>query len=142
MGQFDDLTDTQASALNDLVAIAHEAKTDNLTYIVAGSGTEAEISPRNQALDPCWLQIDTGTLFALGQRYLHVTGLPSTKLLTMTPDAYAYVRYAHRRRFGRWCQNLRWDLGHDDTLRSKLLWALGTWIASLLSAYLMDRFFP
>ena len=57
-------------------------------------------------------------------------------LLQVTLD---YADYLNRSRFRRWWIDFFWDLGHDDTFRSKLAWAILTAAVSVGISVLLTR---
>jgi hypothetical protein len=56
--------------------------------------------------------------------YLHASRTTQAMHVAVTRKAYDFVDYSRRPRLARWLSDLRHDLGHDDTLRSKIIWAL------------------
>jgi len=47
----------------------------------------------------------------------------SLKVRTQQP-AFDYLKYASKTPFGRWFEDLLYDLAHEDTIRSKIGWLL------------------
>ena len=133
MAAFDDLTEREGA---DLARIVREARAlhtevflplfltgrDSLLHAV-GSDGQIDHVPSERGF---WEHLAEG-------HYLFVR--PGE--IRLLPRAYAYARYADRRSLGRFLIDLRYDLAHDVTIRSKLLWMLlGVAISTGIAAWL------
>ena len=73
--------------------------------------------------------------------YIHAEwDSPSRACFIPAPHLERAVAFWAKSRWGRWWINLGHDLGHNDTLRSKLIWAFWTVIVSCLGTIAMKLF--
>jgi hypothetical protein len=73
----------------------------------------------------------------MGRGYLFGRQNGQNWIISLTKLASDYVAYARRSRFGRWYQDIAWDLGHDDTLRSKVIWAVVTYLLAVVTGVVL-----
>lgn len=136
MAAFDDLTTKEGA---ELARIVREARALNaevfLPLFLMGSNSLLQAVDADGQIDHAPRESGFWEHLAEG-RYLFV--LPDE--IRLLPRAYAYCRYAERRSLGRLLIDLRYDLAHDDTVRSKLLWALLAVALSSGIARLFDVF--
>lgn len=75
------------------------------------------------------------TLRKLPEWQMHHQGLE----LELDQKAFDFVRYDQQGRFLQTLSDLRYDLGHNDSLRARLLWAIGTVVVADLVAIALKR---
>lgn len=139
MAKFSDLTPDQAAFLVCTVALLRARAYEQFRVIRYMGGATLALQLRDQDQTVSDHAPSADAFYAgLGQRgYLDVVwgnGLT----FRLTRRALDYAAYARRRWLGRFWEDLSHDLGHDSTLRSRLLWSLLAIIISVCLAYIRE----
>jgi hypothetical protein len=140
MGQFNDLTDQQAAFLRRIVRVQQQTQCEAFwLHRVLGNRCHLYTvnAPKDTlALDPAPL---TDVFYRALQRQGYIEFASEKRFdILLTRRALDYAAHAERSRWGRWWANLRYDLAHDDTVRSKLIWALGSVVVASLGTIVMS----
>lgn len=147
MGQFDDLTPIQGRLLRRCADLGLRCDCETLCSQWRADVGAFEVAPKfPRATDDCTLHDVPGGLLTyrvladLGYILIgEVKNDDSRRIsFTLLRRAFDYAAYADKVTLGRWLADLRWDLAHDDTIRSKLLWSLAAIVISTGIAWAMD----
>jgi hypothetical protein len=142
MGQFDDLTPTQKLFLQRLVAVALEGGGD--TYGLSPSHDSVALksvtNPEIELPNVPRFDVFYDALVSLGYLGASVSASALT-VIQLQRRAYDYAAYAAHSARRRWWSDLRYDLAHDESIRSRFTWhavavilsvAISTGVALLL----------
>ena len=134
MGQFGDLTLAQERDLLRIVAYCEEVHQESffLTFATGENPAFSVTTRRPRSAKPLELQIGRESVVSISEQgYLSLVRGPDWAF-ALTRRAFDFASYKQRRRFGRSLSDLRWDLSHNDTLRSKIIWAIVAVVLSQL----------
>jgi hypothetical protein len=131
MGRFSDLRPDQKDFLIRVTTAAQQDEDGSFLWVAHAGGAALLGNKMNLQNVP-----DSRTFYlSLAERgYLTVcpTSDGNDLHLYLSQKAFDYAAYAEKGWLGQWWADLVYELGHEDTLRAKLIWAVLTVLVTTL----------